>query len=284
MMYDSKMALAVKTHGRVLRESKNGDNTTVFLPFGCEYSILVKNLNSVRALVKVWIDGTDVTEDTQLVIRPNSSIDLERFINGGNWDAGNRFKFIERTSAVSAHRGNKIDDGLIRVEFEFERARPVYQPSLYRGIQGTIYNSSTDNFYLGSNSPFGDVVGSAAAASDSSTFVGSVTASAASSISPRSLSNVPTKSARKPAETDIGVTVAGSISTQRFVEASWFPTDGVKHVMVMQMLGELEGQPVAQPRMVHHKPTCTTCGKVNKATSKFCAECGTSLQLVETMA
>ena len=53
MMYESKLAAAVKVKGRVLREFKD----TVKIPFGSEYSILLKNLNTARALINVFIDG-----------------------------------------------------------------------------------------------------------------------------------------------------------------------------------------------------------------------------------
>jgi len=46
------------------------------------------------------------------------------------------------------------------------------------------------------------------------------------------------------------------------------------------LLGETEdNKPVLQPVNVKMKPKCTSCGKQNKATNKFCSECGTSLEL-----
>jgi len=115
MMYSNKLAIALKSAGKVLREFDD----QVYVPFGSEYSILVKNLNSVRALVSVSVDGEDAGDGTQFVIHGNSEIELERFIKNGNFKKGNRFKFIERTDAVEDHRGIGIEDGLIRVEFQF---------------------------------------------------------------------------------------------------------------------------------------------------------------------
>lgn len=120
-MYQNNVAVAVKVNGKVLREQ--GD--IVALPFGSEYSILVKNINSVRAQVKISVDGTDATDGTHLVIGPNASIELERFIKGGNLNAGNRFKFIERTGKIEDHRGIGAEDGLIRVETWKEKAQPI---------------------------------------------------------------------------------------------------------------------------------------------------------------
>src|SRR5271165_3059205 len=100
-MHNEKLVTCIKVAGKVLREQKD----QVFIPFGTEYSIFIKNLNSVRALVRLNLDGVDVTDGTDLVVGPNSSIDLERFMKKGNLSQGNRFKFIERTGKVEAHRG-----------------------------------------------------------------------------------------------------------------------------------------------------------------------------------
>lgn len=59
-MYHQKLVCCVKVGGKVLRES--GDSVNI--PFGSEYSILLKNLNSVRIQAKVFIDGQDATEGT----------------------------------------------------------------------------------------------------------------------------------------------------------------------------------------------------------------------------
>ena len=287
MMYSDKMALAVKANGRVLRENKD----TVFLPFGCEFSLLIKNLNSVRAIVKVWIDGTDVTEGTSgLIVPPNDSVDLERFIKNGNLHAGNRFKFIERTAAVSNHRGNKIDDGLIRVEFEFEQQRAPYVPPPvsiwdrrlrggYSKGGGDLLGGHTSDASKGIPDAWSSSLGSADGEVTASYNAGSTSASVVTSSASRGmLGNISNVAAQ--AQSEVGITVAGSDSSQAFTWGAWFPTDGVKHVMVLRMLGEVEGEIVKAPITVAHKPTCTSCGKVNKANAKFCSECGTALRIV----
>jgi hypothetical protein len=76
---------------------------------------------------------------------------------------------------------------------------------------------------------------------------------------------------------DAGITVGGSVSSQQFTKVDDFPTDGVKHVMVMKLLGEVGQNKVQEPITVKTKQTCPTCGHVNKSTSKFCGECGTGL-------
>ena len=117
MMYRSNFVCSLKVGGKILRENSG----VVTLPFGSEYGVLLKNLGSRRAMVKVSVDGQDATEGTRLILQPNSSLELERFIKEGNLKSGNRFKFIERTKKIEDHRGIKEDDGLVRVEFWAEK-------------------------------------------------------------------------------------------------------------------------------------------------------------------
>ena len=111
-MFNEKFVTCRKANGKILREVKD----TVFIPFGQEYSILLKNLNSVRALVHIQIDGQEVCP-SGLVLDANKEVDLERFVKDENLTSGNRFKFIERSASVEAHRGIKAEDGIIRVAF-----------------------------------------------------------------------------------------------------------------------------------------------------------------------
>ena len=91
MMYLKKLAVAVKVGGNILRE--NGEE--VYVPFGSEYSIMLKNLESVNAVVSISIDGKCVTDNRELIIHPGASIELEGFIK--NKKVSNKFKFIEKT-------------------------------------------------------------------------------------------------------------------------------------------------------------------------------------------
>jgi hypothetical protein len=306
MMYNNKLAIAVKSNGKVLREFKD----TAFIPFGSEYSLLIKNLNTVRVQVRVELDGTDATEGTWLIIAPNSEMELTRFIKNGNLDKGNRFKFIERTAGVEQHRGVKMEDGLIRVEYQFEQPPPppvFYAPrekwvkkevwtkefdvcdSGYRTYAGTPTFGSSGimrGLTSGSLSSSAGAIGSAGIAQNA--FVNQVSASSATFSANMASTTVTSTSGLLSAKSvaanpvnDAGITVPGSVSDQQFKIAVWFPVETTKHVMVIRLLGETEtGQPVIKPVTVKAKPKCTTCGHVNKAKSKFCAECGTSLELV----
>lgn len=262
-MYSNKIAACLKVGGKVLREE--GD--TVYLPFGSEYTISIKNLNSVRALVSIEIDGQDIADGTQFVIGANSSIDIERFVKNGNFSAGQRFKFIERTRKIEdGPRGIRVEDGLIRLQVEFEKPVPaidwsktrfIGQDALARGYPRELWNATLPpSPEMFNSTSIVDAIGGS---------IGDVgmTAQAAS---------VPVS--------DIGITVGGSVSEQKFEYASNFPTDGIKHVLVLRLLGAIGEKPIQAPVTVKTVLTCPTCGTKNKVGSKFCAECGTGLTLV----
>jgi len=251
MMYNQKMAVALKHKGKVLREV--GD--TVYLPFGSEYSIFLKNMNSVRALVTVTVDGQDVGDGSRFIVNANDDFEIERFIRDGNLDQGNRLKFIERTSNIENHRGIGVEDGLIRVEFNYEHVynwvNHGFNHTYLRGVSTDVYGSTP-------------IVGSVSC-NDTLSYTADV---ASASVTTKGLQN------------DAGITVPGSVSDQTFKTGASFPVEATSHVIILKLLGQTETNQVTQAVTVKTKPKCTTCGKQNKATAKFCTECGTSLTLV----
>lgn len=317
MMYQDRFVVAIKNNGRVLRE--HGDTT--YLPFGCEYSILLKNKNTVRALVRVEIDGKDATGGIQLIVPANGSIDLKRFIEDGNFERGHKFKFIERTKKIEdGPRGIQAEDGLIRVEFEFEREPakivhhdqhvyhtydhyPWYRHQLWNGypyattsllsstsgVAGSVVTASCGANSAGVRGVSGDTVklGSVNAAD-----MGEMTCSASFSagesgsvnafvnqISPTMDSFAIPQNAAEP-KSEVGITVAGGVSDQKFTQGAWFPVDGQKHVMILKLLGQVGDVKVEKPVTVKTKTECPTCGHKNAFGTKFCSECGTGLSLL----
>jgi rRNA maturation endonuclease Nob1 len=78
------------------------------------------------------------------------------------------------------------------------------------------------------------------------------------------------------AQSDAGITVPGSKSTQSFQTTTVGAMETDRHVLVFKLAG---GSAVTKPVTVKHKPKCVTCGKQNRATAKFCTECGTALEI-----
>ncbi len=263
MTFKDNLVAVVKANGKVLRESDG----SVSLPFGSEYSVLVKNLDSKRIQVKISIDNTDATEGTHLIIDPNSSVELERFIKNGNLHAGNRFKFIERSDAVEAHRGIQVDDGLVRIEAWTEFVQQVVNVPIINDIRWNYYYPNypwgpyRHDHWCSTNIP----------GMQNASFV------ADASSSPN---NVLTCSATNTVSCDAGITVPGSVSNQSFTATSSFMVEPQSRVIVLKLRGRFGEAIVQQPITVKHKPVCVTCGKTNAGDARFCSTCGTALQII----
>lgn len=314
-MYESKLVASLKANGKILREFKD----TVYIPFGSEYSFLLKNLNTKRALVNVFIDGEDMTPGG-LVLNAGQEVDLERSIKGGNLKEGNRFKFIERTQAIEdGPRGVKLEDGLVRIEFQFEKPpmrvselpdwqrKSIFGPMFgnHGGIVGSTsaseypgvtdrYSQSTSTSWISASGSTSQVNVNGALRGVDYSLNGSVTAQAASASIDKycadngiinkmaahdGMATMDWMEAPAP-KNDIGITVPGSKSTQSFTTTYMNAMEPEKHTIVLKLLGETaDNKPVLQPVTTKHKPKCVTCGKQNKATAKFCTECGTALEI-----
>jgi len=293
-MYGNKLAAAIKVNGKVLREFKD----TVYIPFGSEYTILVKNLNTVRSIVNIYLDGENVVPGG-LVIDPGREVDLERWVKNGNLREGNKFKFIERTQAIEdGPRGVKLEDGLIRIEHQFEIPRPVLNIPTWTTTT-TTWNTqpwySTTATNTGVSGSLGDRFSVTASGATYSANVGGVMrgvdfskgeatkASAAAfinQVAPQSSELHDGSATMDSYVSDVGITVPGSKSKQSFQETHVGALESTRHSMIIKLLGDLgDNKPVTKPVTVKAKPKCVTCGKMNKAHAKFCVECGTALEI-----
>ena len=280
-MYNQKLVASLKANGKILREFKD----TVYCPFGSEYSILLKNLHTVRALVNVYIDGENQTPGG-LVLNAHQEVDLQRSIKNGNLMEGNKFKFIERTGAVEQHRGIKLEDGIVRIEYQFEIPRPIINIS-DNIWKSTPISGSTGDYYDYNQSKTYNVNGMLRSVDYSAGESMKATASTAINSTLKTM-NISATSAHDGMATmdsyvpknDNGITVPGSKSTQKFQTAYIGVLDPQTHSIVLKILGETpDNEPVRKPVTTKHKPKCVTCGKQNKATAKFCTECGTALEI-----
>lgn len=306
MVYKSGFIACCKVDGKILRE----DAGVVTLPFGCEYSVLLKNLNSVRAQVKVSVDGTDATEGTWLIIPANGELELERYIRNGNFDKGNRFKFIERTAGIEEHKGIGASDGLIRVEYKAEvvdelrktvvehvehvyhHNRPWYYDRYwpygpyYGGASITCGNIGNAQDY-NSGAISGQAVGGLCQTVTTANMnVSNNVATPSKEKSPLRSSGISGSSqlqgavVRSASMNDVGITVPGSESSQKFVSGAWFKTETNSQVIVLQLRGMVAGKAVKSAVTVKSKAKCSTCGLANKSNMKFCGKCGTSLTII----
>ena len=292
MTYKDYFVVEVKVNGKIMR-IRDG---AVYLPFGSEYSILLKNLNTRKAAVKVSVDGESALGYSSLILEPNETTELQGFLTGNV--VRNRFKFIQKTQQIQEYRGDRADDGLIRIEFAYEKPRP--EPWIKKTIkevheihhhhhhpQFTYYDggSAWDNTTPVSvyHSSAGDqqqnfTVENCASKSSSSPSQSSSTVK--KSLRSRGQSNV-TMDSLEIADVplaDEGITVKGSECHQSF-RYGFIGELEDPEVIIVQLKGAKEtGGQVTQPMTVQSKLTCKTCGTKSKSSMKYCGNCGTFLE------
>ena len=271
MTYKSNFVAVVKNSGKILREKKPG---LFQLPFGSEYSILLKNLNSKKALVKISIDGHSIGND--LVMEPNSTTEVKRFIE--NLGKGNSFRFIQKTKEIVDHRGDRIDDGIIRVEVTYEKDVTSYTHYTYYTYPIYYYPSSPvwPDYKLmpmtwTANS--GDAVNckSVTSVENSKNCQNNNISVFNCSVQSENFSNT------MEIKNDEGITVKGSENSQKFHYGSIGQLEENSIVIVLRLQGYSGPAQVTKPVTVKTKMICETCGKHNKSSNQYCSRCGTFL-------
>jgi len=251
MTYKDMFVTEIKYKGKILRVKDD----TVYLPFNSEYSLLFKNLNSRRAAVKISIDGQDVLEGKSLVVNPNETKELEGFLSG--MIATNKFKFIQKTKQIQDYRGDKIDDGIVRIEFAYEKPT----------IKWTFTNSIQ---YVNRDIPL-DVYGNLTNSPRASFQYSSINSNVSNISSYKSELN-------ENLNYDEGITVKGSECSQQF---SYITMNSLENpeVIIIRLKGLTElGNEIVKPVTVREKLICKTCGTRSSSSNKFCSNCGTFLE------
>ena len=268
-MYNNKLVVAIQVESKTLREFKEDGNSYVTIPFGSEYNIFLKNVETRKALCKVSIDGRNVIEN--LIVNPNSSISLERFFEG-DMNSGHKLKFIEKTDSIREHRGDKPEDGLLRVEFQFEKEKQVRVIHKYGTIHPPwYYHVPRDKF-------------------QTTTIYSSNSIKSVKNISEPTLNYEPRLAAYASNfincanKDDAGITVEGNKSSQSFMYSNIDELEEVSHVIVLMLKGDV-GQhkkvQVAKPVFTRSKIACQYCGKRNESSSKFCSGCGAAVMITK---
>lgn len=291
MTFNNNFVAEVKCNGRILRV-RDG---YVHLPFGSEYSILLKNLDTRRASVKIHIDGDDVLDGHSLVLNPNETTELQGFMKGSV--AKNRFKFIEKTEQISEYRGDKIDDGMIRIQFGFEKKPNKIRQIItehhehhhhhhdwdwwyprraiwYSDMTYTVNNSGEPNYQSSSDlTTKGIMPDPMTGQSDAMDFEPLGYDHKTQVIN----QNFNAQDLKSPVN-DMGITVKGSEVNQQFSYTSMGELED-EGVIIIQLRGETStGEKVTQPITTKTKIRCKTCGKRCKSYNKYCPNCGTFLE------
>lgn len=280
---DSKFVATLIHNGKILREFKDSDGNWGFkLPFGSEYGIRFKNLNSTRVSINVEIDGEDATDGSSIVLGPNETHDLEGFFKGNA--VRNKFKFIEKTEKISEHRGDKIDDGMIRISYQFEKPDPIIKKTYINTI---IKNKEPWHPYdpynprvpwekpiIWENQRSCDYQPLSKEVNTQGILRGNLDFSTTSKSIKKSGDTYSVNS-----EVKDGITVKGSQTNISYKNTYLKEMEEETHVMILKLNGYSEGkkEKISQAVTVTKKIKCETCGHGNKSYNKFCGECGTSL-------
>lgn len=277
MVYNQNFVAVIKCNGKILREV--GDSVT--LPFGSEYSILLKNLGTRTAVADISIDGKSVMDGHLVIVPPNQDVEIEGFVDG--LKTTNKFKFIEKTDQISDHRGDKIDDGMVRVEYTFEKEviqktilyethhhHDVYHPHWYpywSPVRSYTTAGSSTNQMIGGGTY------TASCNNVGETKLGNFSDTQNCFSAQVSLDSMELNSEKN----EDGITVAGSESDQTFYTGWTGELEDSSHVICLKLKGGTPEKRVSKPVTVKTKVICPTCGKKSKAGIKFCSNCGTAL-------
>jgi hypothetical protein len=255
-MYKQNFVVVVKCGGKILREQ---DSDVVYLPFGAEYSILLKNKDSRKALVNIEVDGQNVLNGHGLIVHGNDTQEIKGFMKDMN--ITNKFKFIHKTKEIQNHRGDRIDDGLIRITYQFEKYRPEPVIVTYTG-QATY----TPRFSKGLSSH--DVYTSSFGSASSSL----------RGCCGNSINNMATVDCSVPLSEE-GITVKGSKINQNYSYGNINNLEQEVYTIVLHLKGQTRlKKEISKPITTKTKIECSSCGRKNKSINKFCYNCGTFLE------
>ncbi len=286
MTYSNKLVAVLVANGDILRESRKNGEDIVYLPWGQDYSIKFKNLNTRKALVNVSIDGKDVLDGKHLILEPNSESTLEGFMDG--MSVKNKFRFIKMTQQIKEYRGEKIDDGIIRIEYQYEKEPDNVQKTVIHEMHYYDYYGSCPRCnpkprwwyetYL-KDSTDATVFRDYCTSLNNNYNSGPARSSSLSGYSeplPRRMSF--NMNDDNLSSEDNGITVKGSRTNQNFSYGYIGELEEQKHVIIFRLKGtDSKSRPIKKPILVRSRTTCETCGKRNESSNKFCSGCGTSL-------
>ncbi len=247
-MYNNRFILAIKHNNKVLRENKN----VVQLPFNSEYSLLLKNENYRRAIVNIKIDSKDVLNGNGIILNANSELNLERFLEKN--DSGRRFKFVDLSHGGIFDKKNP-ENGLIEVDFWLEE-NPVLTTWSVTNIDPFWEKLKKTDYDKEYKYPI--ITCQSANLDNFST----------KKFTSYSMNMINTNAA---VSNDIGGTVKGSKSNQRFENVNFGNKDLASHTQIRLWL-----RATKEPQYVEDTKIkfCTQCGKKLQFKDNFCSSCG----------
>lgn len=244
-MYKDGFVVSVMRDDRPLRES----GRTVRLPFDSEYKIRLKNKNNSSCKVKVYIDGTPVSQLGDFVISMWGTLDLERFVTD-SLNSGKKFKFVSADDS-RVQDPTSPQNGIIRVEF-------------YKATNGPLITFDYDWPYW--NGDDGSSWKKKSSSDDSDSVEWTYTNNTQNAFYCSTLGDVSTRACSM---SDKGATVEGGDSNQSFVTVSDFETEAIPVVIELELRAPRSAA-APEPRRNY----CGTCGARRRLKDKYCPQCG----------
>ena len=181
---------------------------------------------------------------------------------------------------------DKIDDGLIRVEFAFEKPKPeiLTKTIIHDHHHHDHHHWNYGNWFTGDSTVrYGSAMGisddniQATYSNNAGDMVRGMSSGPVESINMVQVDSLGVEANSQPLA-DEGITVKGSECDQFFRYGSIGELEQSK-VITIQLRGTTAGGvQVQQPVTVKTKLECSSCGTKSKSSFKFCPNCGTFLE------
>ncbi len=274
MMYHNNFIAVIKYRGKIMRETKG----VVRLPFGSEYSILLKNKDSRTAVAKIEVDGKDVMGGRRYIVPGNSTRELEGFMKGLR--VTHKFRSIQKTKEIANFRGDRIDDGMVRVEFWYEQKNEFVTPWLIYGDPDTTFGGNSGSNYRmdWTNNTGGFSSGNSSFSCSNNLYHCN---NSGFKKCTKSLVDPSLTSPKIEPKADEVITVKGSKSNQRFNYGTVGALESQSSVIVIRLKGAIKKRgrvrKVKRAVTVKTKIQCPTCGRRWRSSMKFCGNCSTAL-------
>lgn len=300
-MYRNKFVASIAVAGHTLRELDG----QVYLPFGTEYQIYLKNTHSQEVLVDIEVDGKSILEGKRLIMKAYESHTIATHMDG----KGKHYnlKFIEKTAQISEHRGDKVEDGLVRVTYQFVKPAPPIDYSKitygYKVPDEPLFNYKSPSWFSARGTSLG-MATNAVSNAPGDLFVGSAKAGGYDTVN-TFLSNCSpigdpglnvsyscTMDWSPVPENKAGITTKGDRRDDvSYNEVSFDKPLEAADSIVLKLVGkkdkniELEngsnrvviGKTITTPIFNKQDINCPVCNGRNGSANKYCSNCGTCL-------
>jgi len=282
-MYSNGFAFAIKCCGRPLSEFIHEGGNAVYLPFGSDFELFLKNKHSKRAVVEMLVNGSKVYENGDLIIPGKSQITIEAF-----QPSQKRLRF-DREGCIGDYSPGDRDNGLVEISFRLEEHMPFYTTTnrwdwfppqeihhhqwheKYDYYYPTIFTGNDTSYHCFSSNLSGEHVSQPQVKGRGMSIGGSCKIS--TTAAPSFTSPAPSIDLEK------GVVVEGSHSNQSTEEVSVGPLCSSSTTFRIRLLGNKEGETIK--KAVTTKDTrykhCSSCGERHKKIDNFCSDCGNKL-------